>query len=807
MFFVFSGEKKNVALLILVVVFGMTFGASLAKNQLEACHLLEGTQDDLATRNSSNAKAENWKEGTMFNLIDTVALNLTSNRSHFGCFAKTSSVNRSYSGDYEIHPFGKESFRLRLSQRENNTNFSYYFRPMNRSGVEPFSKTAYQMPTLLKVLGKACDRAIWTSMIAMRDFCVNWDKIYQGYLDGDRSVGLPQLSREEWIEVMEERETKTRNNENFETNFPPDYNQIVMDIALLSCAYMFDFWRICLWSFLTFVSYSNVLNIALLWFFLVVSLLGYNYLFERKRSCGEYFYEMNVQGTEEVWQRIMQRSIPGREIYFTKRRIKGMYTVTGVIKMGKAKVRYVSSSDLSYDDAFVRLAAKFPKKESEIVPQGVLRAMFGIRETKALKFVKSTVFFVYFYWRSRTIVDRIVACTNWIDQLLDLGMSCNIDIRLCDFYRIYQALPIITQNMKSVEKSGMSTLQINIDFDSDSEPEDNFGRDIQPEGTAEFASMLNVFFRGVFNSSSIRACFRLVSLIWHMLFVFKDGKVDWDHLSKWDTAMFNSIPEKAMNIGNTLLEQITNLALCSWEFYRTGDVNVFLRNDNEVSSFLEAVEKVANEVKNVPIEPKLPASITDLERRIHDLIQLGETLRPKVKMNIRPAFTSGLMQLRSLALEVCTLARGSSTRAAPFTVLVTGAPKIGKSSITSLIFKQFQITNPYNTVLGNGLVLHDNGVYTRTLKEEYWSCYMNSHWGILYDDLGQTNPKVAEFALEINEIIQVVNNIMYFPPMASVEEKGKRLRHKSSWQQLIIAISTLTMPSDHLELYYAASHT
>ena len=52
MLFVFRG-KKSVALLFLVVVFGTTYGTSLIKNQLEVCHLLEGTQDDLATRNSS----------------------------------------------------------------------------------------------------------------------------------------------------------------------------------------------------------------------------------------------------------------------------------------------------------------------------------------------------------------------------------------------------------------------------------------------------------------------------------------------------------------------------------------------------------------------------------------------------------------------------------------------------------------------------------------------------------------------------------------------------------------------------------
>jgi hypothetical protein len=81
----------------------------------------------------------------------------------------------------------------------------------------------------------------------------------------------------------------------------------------------------------------------------------------------------------------------------------------------------------------------------------------------------------------------------------------------------------------------------------------------------------------------------LIALVWHVLFIFKDGKIDWDHLTRWDTVMFNSIPEKALNLGQVVLEQLQNLVSCSYEFYKTRDITVFLRNDNEVTKFLEEV--------------------------------------------------------------------------------------------------------------------------------------------------------------------------------------------------------------------------
>lgn len=488
-------------------------------------------------------------------------------------------------------------------------------------------------------------------------------------------------------------------------------------------------------------------------------------------ACGLYQFltfrwshvDIVVQGSADHWLDHIRKCVPNRKVeMFSKRINGGQYRVRVKVQLKLTAYTYEFISDKSFEHAVKMIARKFIlKKEDSISVQGILQFV-GIKETPAAKFLKSVVFFAYAFWRSRTITDRVVAVTHWLDTLLDLGMGNGIDLRLKDFYHFFTKIPAVAQatgdDGPKFRWEGDYCCPINV----------------KTQGISDCAEEFMTFFKGIFNSSSLRACFRLIALIWHMLFIFSNGKIDWEHLKRWDTAMFNSVPEKACNVGNILLEQISNLATSSFEFYKTRDMNVFLRNDNEVSAYLESVEKITVEVKNVPLEPALNASLVDLEKRVHDLIIKGETLRPKVKQTIRASFTTGLLQLRSLALDLSTMARASSTRASPFSLLVFGTPKIGKSSITSLIFRQFQLTNPYNEVMKNGLQLHDNGVYTRTLKEEYWSCYMNSYWGILFDDLGQTNPKCPDFALEINEIIQVVNNVMFFPQMASLEEKGKR---------------------------------
>ena len=115
-------------------------------------------------------------------------------------------------------------------------------------------------------------------------------------------------------------------------------------------------------------------------------------------------------------------------------------------------------------------------------------------------------------------------------------------------------------------------------------------------------------------------------------------------------------------------------------------------------------------------------------------------------------------------------------RGAPFTILLHGEAGIGKSTILKTLTDYFRLLNPVEAIKRPGFIpepLPANGLYNRNSGEEYWSCYCNSNWCIVYDDLAQRNCKVPDFAAEIQELIYVVNSMPYFPNMASLEEKGK----------------------------------
>lgn len=549
-----------------------------------------------------------------------------------------------------------------------------------------------------------------------------------------------------------------------------------------------------------FISYGTIVNAIFSIFIIGLLISDFCMSFDPLRDSRYDKINFDLSYLEDMrwWRKKLREYYPGREFTLAREKLGEVFSVSLKIKIATGHVKYAARSRHCYADALLTLAARLPKVDApEIRIHGILD-FFGLKETVPIKFLKHLAFFCYNYSLARNKPQKFIAILQWLDSVHEMSQRLGANP---------SARKIIESFMVSRELR--DTLVGNISYDLDDGVDSaapaagpfsnvsDFPRaldgahvlnpDVQVDiqGISDAAASINSFLKGVVNSSSVRALLRLIALVWHVLFVFKDGKIDWDHLTKWDTAMFASVPERALNLGQTVLEQLQNLATCSYEFYQSRDYKVFLRNDNEVTKFLEEVEVLVNKVKLYPLKDTITPDMANFEIEIREAIEKGENLRPKVKLSVRPAFTTGLIQLRSLAIDVSTMARSCSSRPAPFSVLVTGPPKIGKANVTALIAAQFRASNPLNKLLGNNLTLPSQGIYTRTLKEEYWSCYMNSHWCVIYDDLGQTNPKCAEFSLEINEIIQVVNNASFFPNMAGVDEKGKRYVAP----QLVIATS------------------
>lgn len=276
--------------------------------------------------------------------------------------------------------------------------------------------------------------------------------------------------------------------------------------------------------------------------------------------------------------------------------------------------------------------------------------------------------------------------------------------------------------------------------------------------------------RSALNSSALSSAMKLISFVFLTIFVAKKGEFDCKLFTDWIAA--KSQPEVLVAVGNKVLDEIVILFTCAQEFYQTRDWRVFLRNENEIIKFTKDSLELTETWKSFPLMEVAPDTIADFLKKVEDQIKKGIELSSVVKLSAREPFHKCVLGLRQLRLEIIAASRTCNSRTAPFSVMIFGPPKIGKSSIIDILTAQFRVSNPKKMVMPESPDLAPDGVYTRTLKEPYWSGWQSWFWCTLFDDLGQTNPRVPEFALEINELIQVNNNVNFFPPMASVEQKG-----------------------------------
>lgn len=124
-----------------------------------------------------------------------------------------------------------------------------------------------------------------------------------------------------------------------------------------------------------------------------------------------------------------------------------------------------------------------------------------------------------------------------------------------------------------------------------------------------------------------------------------------------------------------------------------------------------------------------------------------------------------LSKLRLIRGEILTRKAAGSERRAPFSLLVHGGSGVAKSSFVRTFFGHF------------GKMFHlpsgEEHIYTRSFGSEYWSNFRSQAWGILLDDIAAVNPNKGTEDRSLNELLQIVNNVAFCPPQASVEDKGK----------------------------------
>lgn len=221
-------------------------------------------------------------------------------------------------------------------------------------------------------------------------------------------------------------------------------------------------------------------------------------------------------------------------------------------------------------------------------------------------------------------------------------------------------------------------------------------------------------------------------------------------------------------------------------FVSTGSMSSLFENTDEFGVWLVACDAAKQQYD----EFKFGLEMVD----IHSFMEHVHELTEKGKEYIRlPAFHSSHKriiqdQVRSLTdihSGIRTMYRSSMRRQNPLGVLVAGDSSVGKSSFTEILFQHFA---KVSTILKKPLAADDNMRYSRNHNDDYWSGYRNQ-WFILLDDVASKLPSGrGDDDTSVNELLQLVNNVVFCPNQAHLEDKGK-----ITMQSKLVVATTNTM--------------
>jgi len=211
----------------------------------------------------------------------------------------------------------------------------------------------------------------------------------------------------------------------------------------------------------------------------------------------------------------------------------------------------------------------------------------------------------------------------------------------------------------------------------------------------------------------------------------------------------------------TILERID-------DFKTTGKFSHFVHGKDKYCDWLEKTNEI---LALAPYTGNLEAHGTNafsFRADLDTLIEEGTSivLHAKALTNTHNAFISSkLHALKMLKASEVTRKASQQERRAPFGVLVHGKSSIGKSSFTRMLYHYFGKLLNYET--------DDHFLYARSPTDEFWSGYDTSKWCIRLDDVAFLDPAKAMMDGTLEEILNVINNVPFNPPQASLEDKGK----------------------------------
>jgi hypothetical protein len=153
---------------------------------------------------------------------------------------------------------------------------------------------------------------------------------------------------------------------------------------------------------------------------------------------------------------------------------------------------------------------------------------------------------------------------------------------------------------------------------------------------------------------------------------------------------------------------------------------------------------------------------------LDDVVKTGDVISRSVRDNkeaLRSVRTL-MGKLRILQAEFIVKKFAQESRPVPFSTLVYGGSSVAKSAMMDILRAHYAgVHKKPNS---------DDFVHVRTCTDEFWPGHETYKWCLVLDDVGIINPNKGQSDPSLSDIISTVNSVVFNPPQADLESKGKK---------------------------------
>ena len=229
---------------------------------------------------------------------------------------------------------------------------------------------------------------------------------------------------------------------------------------------------------------------------------------------------------------------------------------------------------------------------------------------------------------------------------------------------------------------------------------------------------------------------------------------------------------KELNFVTWVVELLIHFSSSCVNYFSTGDFLSSFSAIDKVTDWCESSTWLLDNEHNTSLSlDKDNPDLMDINfmKKLELTIAEGESLFKddpivSTRSYVSSTIKSDLTLLKSLLHRRRTIATIYAESREPLGILVYGIPGCGKSLISDIIFSTYA---SYRGIMGGR-----EGIYNVTTFKEFWDGLLNSHWGLLLDDLGKEAPELGDSSA-LSIIIDVINGVGSIANMAHLEDKGK----------------------------------